>query len=94
MYKRVVQTSSCIRERCTFCIIVLYKHVVYWLYFSMEKNQFITGKRTLEEQHELSQRKILKLTSSQHAIILANGSLNNDLTLTIQNIDVTQETKA
>ena len=27
-------------------------------------------------------------------MLLANGSLNNDLTLTMQNLDVTQETKA
>ena len=35
---------------------------------------------------------ILKLTDSKDSLLLANGSLNNDLTFTMQNIDVTNKT--
>ena len=34
------------------------------------------------------------MTGFQDSMLLSNGSLNNDLTLTIQNIDFTQATTA
>ena len=64
------------------------------LYFSKDRNTLITGKIKLEEQFESSQKNILKLTASQDALLLANGILNNELTLTMQNIDIKQETTA
>ena len=78
---------------------MLYKRVVCVLYFSCcvfskERNQLITGKIKLEEQCESAQEKKLKLTGSQYALLLDNVSLNNNITLTIQNIDVTQESTA
>ena len=68
--------------------------VFFVLYFSKEKNQLITRTSKLEEKCESSQKNILKLTDFQDALLLANGSLNNDLTLTMKNIDVTQVTTA
>ena len=59
------------------------------LYFSKEKNRLITGKNKLEEKCESAQKKILKLTALQDALLLSNGSLKNELTLTMKNIDVT-----
>ena len=52
----------------------------------------INGKRKLEEQRKSSQKNILKLDSSQDALLLSNASLNNKIILTMQNIDVTQAT--
>ena len=52
----------------------------------------ITGKRKLEEKCESSQKNNLKLTASQDALLLDNGSLSNELKLRMKNIDVTQAT--
>ena len=60
--------------------------------FSYEQNNLITGEKKLEENCESEQKKILKLTASQDLMLLANGSLKTDLTLTIQILDVTQVT--
>ena len=46
----------------------------------------------MDEKCESAQNTILKLTAFQDALLLANGILNYELTLTIKNIDVTQET--
>ena len=73
---------------------MLYKRVVYVLYLPKEKNKLITGERKLEEKCESAHKNILKLTTSQDALLLANVSLNNDLTILMQNLDVTHETKA
>ena len=54
----------------------------------------MTSKRKLEEQCKSARKNILKLTALQYALILDNDILNNELTLTIQIIHVTQETKA
>ena len=94
LYIRVVRTLCCIRVCCKCCIIVLYKRVVCVLYFPKEKNQLITGERKLEEKCESAHKNILKLTALQAALLLANGSLNNYLTIIMQNIDFTHETKA
>ena len=64
------------------------------LYFSKEKNHLITGKRKLEEQCKSAQKLILKPAASHDALLSANGSLNNELILTMQNIDATQATTA
>ena len=90
-------TSCCIRACCMWCISLLYKCVVCMLYFSCcifsyEQNNLITGEKKLEENCESEQKKILKLTASQDLMLLANGSLKTDLTLTIQILDVTQVT--
>ena len=50
----------------------------------------ITAKRKIEEQCESAQKNTLKWTDLHYAMLLANGSLNNVLTLTMQNIDVTE----
>ena len=50
----------------------------------------ITGNTKLEQKCESAHKHILKLTSSQDALLLANIILNNDLTLTMKIIDVTQ----
>ena len=71
---------------------MLYKRVVCVLYFSKEQNNLIAGKRKLEEQLESSQSNILEFTSSQYALLLANGSCNNELRLTMKYLDVTQAT--
>ena len=60
--------------------------------FLKEQNQLITGKRKLEEKCESSQKNNLKLTASQDALLLDNGSLSNELKLRMKNIDVTQAT--
>ena len=52
----------------------------------------ITGKKELEEKFESSQNNILKLIALQGALLLSSGGLNNELTLTMQNIDATQAT--
>ena len=54
----------------------------------------ITGKSKLEEQFKSAQKKILKLADSQDAVLLSNVNLNNELTLKMQNIYVTQATTA
>ena len=43
---------------------------------------------------ESAQNTVLKLTDLQDALLLANGILNYELTLTMKNLDVTQETTA
>ena len=48
----------------------------------------------LEEKCKSAQKNILKSTSSQYELLLDNGILNNELTPTTQNIDITQETTA
>ena len=60
--------------------------------FFKGENQLITGGRRFEKQYEGAQNKVLMLTDQYDALLLANGSLNNELTLTQQNIDVTQAT--
>ena len=42
----------------------------------------------------ISTEEYFKLTDLQDALLLSNGSLKNYLTLTMQNIDFTEETKA
>ena len=54
----------------------------------------ITGKGKLEEQCKISQKNILKLNALQNALLLNKGRLKNYSTITIQNLDVTPETKA
>ena len=54
----------------------------------------IICKSNIEEKCDPAQKNILKLTALQDALLLANGSLNNYLTITIQNLDVTQTSKA
>ena len=49
-------------------------------------------KEKLEEQWKSEQKNILKLTTSQDELLLENVSLNNELTSTTQNIDVTPST--
>ena len=48
----------------------------------------------LEEQCKSEQKNIFKLTALQNSLLLDNNILKNKLTLTIQNIYVTQATTA
>ena len=66
--------------------------VFFVLYFSGEKNKLINGKIKVEEQLESEHKNILKLTASLNELLLANVSINNELTLIVKNISVTQET--
>ena len=68
--------------------------MLYCCILLKEGNWLITGKSKLEEKCELEQKNVLKFTSSQDILILVYGSLNNNLTLTMKNIDVTQDTIA
>ena len=54
----------------------------------------IDGKKKVEEQCESEQKNILKYTDFQYELLSANISLNNELTLTMYNLDVKQETTA
>ena len=84
---------------CRCCISVLYKCVVYVLYlfvlyFTHERNQLIFGEKNVEEQCETEQKNTLKSTALQYEPLLANGNLNNELKLKIQNPDFTEVTIA
>ena len=52
----------------------------------------IAGKIKLEEQCKSEQKNTLKLTALHDALLLANVNLKNELTLTMQNTHVRQET--
>ena len=54
----------------------------------------ITGKSKLEEKCESAQKNILKSAALRVTMILNNDILNNKITLTMQNSDITQETTA
>ena len=54
----------------------------------------IICKSNIEEKCDPAQKNILKLTALQDALLLYNGILNYELTLTMQNLDVTQKTAA
>ena len=62
--------------------------------FSKNQNKLITGKRKLEEQPKSAQKNILILTPLLDALLLSKVIINNELTLTMKNTDVTQETTA
>ena len=89
LYKICVELERVVHVVSAFCIMCCIFCVVF---FSKEKNKLITGKWNLEEQCKSAHKNILKFTASQYALFLYNGSLNNELTLTIQYLDVTQET--
>ena len=76
------------------CISVLYKLVVCVLYFSKEKNQLITGKSEIEEQYKSSQKDILKSPVLAGCTALNQWYTRQCSDIKIQNLDVTQETKA
>ena len=57
------------------------------MYYIKGANQLITAKWNLDKQCELAHKKII-LPDSQDTLLSVNDSLNNDLTLTIQNIVV------
>ena len=95
--RRHLGLEPVIRVYCRCCISVLYKCVVcvlylFVLYFTHERNQLIFGKKNVEEQCESEQKNTLKSTALQYEPLLVNGNLNNKLTLTMQNPDVTQVT--
>ena len=71
------------------CINLLYACCIFVLYFSKKQNQLITGENKPEEQCESAHKNILKLTALQYALLLDNGSINNERTLTIKNLGVT-----
>ena len=54
----------------------------------------INGIRNLEEKCVLEQRKVLRLTVFQDALLLDKSRFKNELRLTIQDIDVTHATTA
>ena len=60
-------------------------HIVFFCCtFSKERNQLITGKRKLEEQCESAKKNVLKQSAFQDALVLANGSIKDELTLTVK----------
>ena len=64
------------------------------LYSIKRENQLIIRKWKIEAKYESAQTNILKLTASNDALFLANIILNNDIKLTMHNIDITQATPA
>ena len=66
--------------------------MLYFCAFSKELNRSIPGENNLEEKCESEQKDILKLIALHDILIFGNGSLNNELTLKMHDLDVTQET--